>query len=91
MQSYWKTTRIVLTCLAVMAAGFWTSVTYLGQNWSDQWHYVLTFFSMLALILLCAAVLVVMLKLLALLWRKITNSAEIDAVEVLDQPDKEQE
>ena len=91
MQSYWKTTRLVLICLCVIAAGFWASVTFLGQNLADQFHYALAFISMLLLILLCAAVLVGMFKLLALLWGKVTHSAASDDVEAPDQGAREQE
>ncbi len=91
MSSYWKTTRLVLICLAIIAGGFWTSVTFLGENWSDQGHFLLTLLNMLLLILISAALLVGVFKLASVLWEKLVGRAAADNEELLDQPDNEQE
>lgn len=73
MSSLWKTIRLILSCLAVMAAGFWASVTFLGEKWSDQARYLLQMMSLLVLILVSAALLLGVFKLLGLLWQQLTG------------------
>ncbi|HTQ99915.1 MAG TPA: hypothetical protein VMH83_07990 [Candidatus Acidoferrum sp.] len=75
MSGYGKTTRYALITLAVMGAGFWTGVTFLGENWSDQGRYVLALLNLLLVILLCAAVLLGVFKLLALAWNKMIDAS----------------
>ncbi len=92
MGNHWKTTQIVLACLVIMLGGFWTSVTFLGENWSDQWHYALSLLNLLLLILFCAALLVGFIKLTALLWEKLVNTAAAtNSDESPSQPDNRQE
>lgn len=91
MSSLWKTTRLVLISIAVIAGGFWTSVTFLGQNWSDQAHYLWTLFNMLLLIVISAAVLLGVFKLVAFVWNKLIMRAARNNNEVADQDDNPQE
>jgi hypothetical protein len=64
----WKTSRILLTCIALLFFGFYAGVAFLGQNWSDQARYLLTLLGLLLTIVVCAAVLLLLFKLVGKLW-----------------------
>ncbi len=91
MSSYWKTTRLVLIFIAVIAGGCWTSVTFLGENWSEQGRYLLTLLSMLLLILLSAALLLGVLKTAALLWEKLVSRTAVNDEKTRNHNDNGQE
>ena len=59
----WKTSRILLTLLVLLAGGFYADVAFLGQQWSDQAHYLLTLLGLLVVILACAVGLLLAFKL----------------------------
>lgn len=64
----WKTGRILLTLLTLLLGGFYAGVAFLGQNWGDQARYLLTLVGLLLVIVVCAAALVLVFKLVGSLW-----------------------
>lgn len=75
MSSHWKLARTILLCLLLLLGGFWISVQFLGESWSDQARYALTLLNLLFVILLGAVVLLGIFKVAALLWEKVVDRA----------------
>jgi hypothetical protein len=86
MNNYWRTTKTLLLCLALMVGGFSLGVTFLGDSWNDQWHDVLAIINLLVLIVLCAAALIGLVKFVGLLWDKLIGSKVTDENEDLQPP-----
>ena len=75
-----------------MLGGFWTSVTFLGENWVDQWHFVSNLVNLLLVVLLSAALLAALFRLSAMLWDKLAGKiAAADTDATSSQPDNRQE
>ena len=86
----WKSTRILLTCVALLFFGFYAGVAFLGQNWSDQGRYLITLLGLLLTIVLCAAAVVVLFKLIGKLWDLLVarQNAEFKADSTQDAGDE---
>jgi len=86
----WKSTRILLTCVALLFFGFYAGVAFLGQNWSDQGRYLITLLGLLLTIVLCAATLLLLFKLIGKLWDLLVarQNAEFKADSAQDASDE---
>lgn len=86
----WKSTRILLTCVALLLFGFYAGVAFLGQNWSDQGRYLITLLGLLLTIVLCAATLLLLFKLIGKLWDLLVarQNAEFKADSTQDAGDE---
>ncbi|MES2605020.1 MAG: hypothetical protein V4603_08785 [Pseudomonadota bacterium] len=73
MNSNRKTLRMLLSFVVLFIGSLYISVAFLGEDWSGQRKYLLSVASLLLTIVVSAALLVGVFKLVALLWNKMID------------------
>jgi MFS superfamily sulfate permease-like transporter len=68
-----KLLRNLLTCSLLIVGCLYIGVLFLGEDWSSQVQYLLRIGQMLLAIVLCAALLVAVFKLIAYGWSKLLD------------------
>jgi Ni,Fe-hydrogenase I cytochrome b subunit len=68
-----KLLRTFLVLTALLIGGLYLGVTFLGQDWNSQGRYLLSLLQLLLTILLSAAALVFIYKLLTKAWDELVN------------------
>jgi hypothetical protein len=73
MNSNRKTLRMLLSFVVLFIGSLYISVAFLGEEWSGQAEYLLSLVSLLLSIVVSAALLVGLFKLVGLLWNKMVD------------------